>query len=228
MSEEADGICGAPYGERSEDRTNRRHGYRTRAWETRTGTMDLVGRPGRAGPGVKPAPTKILSRPRKSGGPRHPRLGLRLAFASARGDGRDHREELVPEPRHPAHHEPGPDGAHPELPEVGAPSGEHRVSARRTGQQEEPEEDPCRSSERGGHANAQANEELHNREHDEPQQEHGPEGIHRGSPTADEAHAPFSTEVGPIRPDFKASLCGPEGFVARAAIIENANAIESR
>jgi transposase-like protein len=42
MSEEADAICGAPYGERSEDRTNRRNGYWNRAWDTRTGTMDLA------------------------------------------------------------------------------------------------------------------------------------------------------------------------------------------
>jgi len=42
MGEEVDAICGAPYGERSENRTNRRNGYRTRAWDTRTGTIDLV------------------------------------------------------------------------------------------------------------------------------------------------------------------------------------------
>jgi transposase-like protein len=42
MSEEADAICGAPYGERSEDRTNRRNGYRTRGWDTRAGTIDLA------------------------------------------------------------------------------------------------------------------------------------------------------------------------------------------
>ena len=42
MGEEADAICGASYGERSEDRTNRRNGYRTRAWDTRTGTIDLA------------------------------------------------------------------------------------------------------------------------------------------------------------------------------------------
>jgi transposase-like protein len=42
MSEEVDAICGAPYGERSEDRTNRRNGYRSRAWDTRTGTIDLA------------------------------------------------------------------------------------------------------------------------------------------------------------------------------------------
>ncbi len=42
MGEEVDAICGAPYGERSENRTNRRNGYRTRAWDTRTGTIDLA------------------------------------------------------------------------------------------------------------------------------------------------------------------------------------------
>jgi hypothetical protein len=42
MSAEADAICGAPYGERSEDRTNRRNGYRTGTWDTRTGTIDLA------------------------------------------------------------------------------------------------------------------------------------------------------------------------------------------
>jgi hypothetical protein len=227
MSEEADGICGAPYGERSEDRTNRRHGYRTRAWETRTGMMDLVGRPGRAGPGVKPAPTKILSRPVSQAA-----RGIRGSASASRSRPRVVTDEIIAKSWCQNHATPPITSPVPTVPiqscRKWAPSGEHRVSARRTGQQEVPEEDPCRSSERGGHANAQANEELHDREHDEPQQEHGPEGIHRGSPTADEAHVPFSTEVGPIRPDFKASLCGPEGFVARAAIIENANAIESR
>ena len=42
MGEEADAICGAGYGERSEDRVNRRNGYRSRAWDTRTGTIDLA------------------------------------------------------------------------------------------------------------------------------------------------------------------------------------------
>jgi transposase-like protein len=42
MGEEVDAICGAPYGERSEERTNRRNGYRSRAWDTRTGTIDLA------------------------------------------------------------------------------------------------------------------------------------------------------------------------------------------
>ena len=42
MGEEADAICGAPYGERSDERTNRRNGYRSRPWDTRTGTIDLA------------------------------------------------------------------------------------------------------------------------------------------------------------------------------------------
>jgi hypothetical protein len=37
MGEEVDAICGASYGERSDDRTNRRNGYRSRPWDTRTG-----------------------------------------------------------------------------------------------------------------------------------------------------------------------------------------------
>jgi hypothetical protein len=41
MSAEADAMCGAPYGERSEERTNRRNGYRERDFDTRTGTMAL-------------------------------------------------------------------------------------------------------------------------------------------------------------------------------------------
>ncbi|GIU99469.1 MAG: transposase for insertion sequence element IS1081 [Actinomycetota bacterium] len=41
MSAEADAICGAPYGERSEERTNRRNGYRERDWDTRAGTIEL-------------------------------------------------------------------------------------------------------------------------------------------------------------------------------------------
>ena len=42
MAEEAEAICGAPYGERSEERVNRRNGYRSRPWDTRTGTIDLA------------------------------------------------------------------------------------------------------------------------------------------------------------------------------------------
>jgi transposase-like protein len=42
MSAEADSICGAPYGERSPERTNSRNGYRTRDFDTRTGTMEVA------------------------------------------------------------------------------------------------------------------------------------------------------------------------------------------
>jgi putative transposase len=41
MAEEADAICGAPYGERSDERVNRRNGYRERAFDTRVGTIGL-------------------------------------------------------------------------------------------------------------------------------------------------------------------------------------------
>src|SRR5205814_10180280 len=42
MSAEADAICGAPYGRRSEERTNSRNGYRPREWDTRAGTVELA------------------------------------------------------------------------------------------------------------------------------------------------------------------------------------------
>ena len=42
MSAEADAICGAPYGERSPERTNSRNGYRTRDFDTRTGSMEVA------------------------------------------------------------------------------------------------------------------------------------------------------------------------------------------
>lgn len=41
MGAEADPLCGACYGERSEQRTNQRNGNRNRQFDTRTGTMDL-------------------------------------------------------------------------------------------------------------------------------------------------------------------------------------------
>lgn len=41
MGAEADAICGAPYGQATPDRTNRRNGYRSRRWDTRTGSIDL-------------------------------------------------------------------------------------------------------------------------------------------------------------------------------------------
>lgn len=42
MGAEADSLCGADYGVRSEDRKNRRNGYRQRRWDTRAGTMNLA------------------------------------------------------------------------------------------------------------------------------------------------------------------------------------------
>lgn len=42
MGAQADELCGAAYGERSEDRVNRRNGSRGRELETRVGTLDLA------------------------------------------------------------------------------------------------------------------------------------------------------------------------------------------
>jgi putative transposase len=42
MGAEAEALCGAPYGERSPERVNRRNGYRGRDWDTRVGTMELA------------------------------------------------------------------------------------------------------------------------------------------------------------------------------------------
>jgi putative transposase len=42
MSAEADAMCGAGYGERSEERVNSRNGYRERDWDTRAGTVELA------------------------------------------------------------------------------------------------------------------------------------------------------------------------------------------
>ena len=41
MSADADAMCGAAYGERSDERVNRRNGYRERDFDTRTGTIEL-------------------------------------------------------------------------------------------------------------------------------------------------------------------------------------------
>ena len=49
MSAEADAVCGAPFGVRSDERTNSRNGYRARDWDTRAGTIELVNRPGVSG-----------------------------------------------------------------------------------------------------------------------------------------------------------------------------------
>ena len=42
LSAQADSVCGAEYGTRSEDRTNRRNGYRHRDLDTRAGTLDVA------------------------------------------------------------------------------------------------------------------------------------------------------------------------------------------
>ena len=42
MSGEAEALCGAPYGERSPERVNRRNGYRERDWERRVGSIELA------------------------------------------------------------------------------------------------------------------------------------------------------------------------------------------
>ena len=41
LSADADQVCGASYGTVSDDRTNRRNGYRHRDFDTRTGTLDV-------------------------------------------------------------------------------------------------------------------------------------------------------------------------------------------
>jgi len=42
MGAEADAVCGAGYGLRSDERVNSRNGYRAREWDTRAGTMELA------------------------------------------------------------------------------------------------------------------------------------------------------------------------------------------
>ena len=42
MSASADQVCGAGYGQRSDERVNRRNGYRSREWDTRVGTVELA------------------------------------------------------------------------------------------------------------------------------------------------------------------------------------------
>jgi transposase-like protein len=41
MNAEIDGVCGAGYRERTDERVNSRNGYRGRPWDTRAGTIDL-------------------------------------------------------------------------------------------------------------------------------------------------------------------------------------------
>ena len=44
MDAEVSSRIGAEYGERSPERVTQRNGYRSRAWDTRVGTMDLTSR----------------------------------------------------------------------------------------------------------------------------------------------------------------------------------------
>src|ERR1700761_591774 len=41
MELETETLCGAGHGERSDNRTNQRNGYRDRDWQTRVGTVEL-------------------------------------------------------------------------------------------------------------------------------------------------------------------------------------------
>jgi putative transposase len=42
MSADADAVCNAPYGVRSDERVNTRNGYRRRGWDTRVGSIELA------------------------------------------------------------------------------------------------------------------------------------------------------------------------------------------
>jgi transposase-like protein len=42
MSADADALCGAEYGQVSDERVNHRNGYRPREWDTRAGTVELA------------------------------------------------------------------------------------------------------------------------------------------------------------------------------------------
>ena len=42
LSAQADSVCGAEYGARSPERSNRRNGYRRRDLDTRVGTVDVA------------------------------------------------------------------------------------------------------------------------------------------------------------------------------------------
>jgi len=68
MELEAETLCGASHGERSEARTNQRNGYRDRDWQTRAGMVELrIPKlrhgsyfPGFLEPRLKPAPKSRL------------------------------------------------------------------------------------------------------------------------------------------------------------------------
>src|SRR2546421_11106611 len=79
MSAEADAVCGAPYGQRSGERTNHRNGYRPREGDTRAGTIELAIPKLRQGSYF---PDRLLQHPRRAAqdqvlaaGPAAPRGG---------------------------------------------------------------------------------------------------------------------------------------------------------
>src|SRR3954447_24266517 len=65
LSAQADTVCGATYGTRSDDRTNRRNGYRHRDLGTRAGTLDVAIPKLREGTFF---PDWLLERHRRAGG----------------------------------------------------------------------------------------------------------------------------------------------------------------
>src|SRR3954465_14915622 len=65
MSAEADAVCGAEYGERSDARTNVRNGYRPREFDTRAGTLEVAIPKLRSGSYF---PDWLLERRRRAGG----------------------------------------------------------------------------------------------------------------------------------------------------------------
>lgn len=79
MGAEADAICGAPYGMVSEQRVNRRNGYRSRRWDTRVGTVELAVPKLRAGTYF---PDWLLTRRRRGRASVDQRGGHRLSAGS--------------------------------------------------------------------------------------------------------------------------------------------------
>ena len=71
MSAEADALCGAGYGQRSDERTNTRNGYRHRDFDTRAGTGTST-----------PAPAPWTSRSRSCGRARTFRTGCSSGAAA--------------------------------------------------------------------------------------------------------------------------------------------------
>jgi putative transposase len=99
MGAEADAVCGAPFGERSEERRNTRNGYRRREWDTRAGSISLAIPKLRRGSYF---PDWLLERrragrdcPGHSGGHVLPARGLNPADGKAGGDPGHHKAVQV-------------------------------------------------------------------------------------------------------------------------------------